>query len=66
VKDDIVEITVRMYVNVGDAELAVYDSQYMGEGKPSLLKYIRWLAENEGLLGVVEDDFKIISAKLVK
>lgn len=65
-QNDMVEITIKARVNVGDAETAVYDSQYMGEGKPSLLKYVRWLIEHEGLLGVIEDDIKVISARLIK
>lgn len=66
-EDEYIEITIRFHMKVDSIEVALYDSQYMGNDKrKSLLKYAKWLIEQEGLFGVVEDEFDIISARALK
>lgn len=63
--NDMMEITVKFRVsNFGTEEDAVKWCRDIG-AEPSLLGYIRWLAEEEGLMGVVEDGYEITSAELI-
>lgn len=65
--DEYIEVTIKFHMLVGSIEDALFDSQYVGDDKrKSLLKYAKWLIKEEGLFGVVEDEFDIISARALK
>lgn len=62
---DVMEITVTFRVSCFGTEAdAVEWCREIGV-EPSLLGYIRWLAEEEGLMGVVEDGYEITAAVLL-
>lgn len=64
--NDVMEITVKFRVSCfGTEEDAVEWCRDIGV-EPSLLGYIRWLAEEEGLMGCVEDGYEIVAAELRK
>lgn len=65
--NEYIEITIRFHMPVNSIEEAVYDSQFMGNDKrQSLLKFVKWMIKQEGLFGVVDDSFDIISARALK
>ena len=60
------EFTVRFRIKIyGGTQELVDASQDHGKD-PTLLDYIKWLAELEGLMGIVEDGYTIIDASEVK
>lgn len=63
--DPVIEITVTFRVShFGTESEAIAWCREIGV-EPSLLGYIRWLAEEEGLMGVVDDGYEITTAELV-
>lgn len=62
-----IEVTIKVHMPVTSIETAIFDSQFMGNDKrQSLLKYVKWMIKEEGLFGVVDDQFDIISARALR
>ncbi len=62
----VMEITVKFRVsNFGTEADAVAWCREVGVA-PSLLGYIRWLAAEEGLMGIVEDEYEIVGAQVLR
>lgn len=63
---DRLEITVKFHVSfVGTEAEAMSWCRDVGI-EPSWLGYIRWLASEEGLMGIVDDEYEIVAAALAK
>jgi len=64
--DPVMEITVKFRVsNFGTEAEAMSWCKDIGV-EPSLLGYIRWLASEEGLMGIVEDEYEIVGAEMLR
>jgi hypothetical protein len=63
--DDVMTITVTFRVsNFGTESDAIAWCREIGV-EPSLLGYVRWLAEEEGLMGIIDDGYEITAAELL-
>lgn len=57
------EITVKFHVSFVGTEAEAMAWCRDIDIEPSWLEYIRWLAGEEGLMGVVDDAYEIVSAR---